>query len=406
MLYIVHDRIYLWIKGYFIYRWSWFVPVFVLFGFLGALFLSFWLIGKSVVRRLHIRVLKVAVSFSQLHHYLVAGARAMGTIGSEPEMIRIVVQHEWRIHADNLGLSASSQPSHDDAEHLLRLTTLLHSLNLLVPSSPSVDSYLLTYEYVQKAYFMLIFHDEEECAYTVMKQMRPNEDWLEVSVNESSSFGYERVLRDFYLLGLARHPQLADDWVLTDGPKWRDSAANLLLASLSDRCRELERWIGTLEAKGPDTGVGSSVGGAGADPDHAFADGEHLASVGRLAAGVSLHTAYDASATELGLRFMDSLETARFLVALARPIGDSTGSGLALHIRSLLTSTPGPFERSIAAHCLSLSQKRRALEWSQTSFAKTDEKLVRKTDEHLVASRTAALILAAGPEYWPDDRDQ
>ena len=406
VLYFFHDHVYLLVKGLILYKHSpgatiiafWFLLV-------GLVFLLFWLADSSAIRSLHIRALKIAIPRSWSHRFLVEAARRLTQVGFEPVMMRVVIRREWQTQAAKLNPTTSLQPSVGDALYLNRLTGLLHNIHLLPGSSPSVESYLQTYEYVQKAYFMLLFHGKSEDAYAVMKRIRPRESWLTYLSDNESPFNFQFVLRDICMIGLACDDRLLNDWFPREPPAVTDEPLDLLVASLYDRCAAMERWIAALEEKTPNPGSPPDRDEQPLESQANSPEVEELPLLGRMAAGISLHTACLAEATELGLRFMDGMEVARFLAALVRPGADPGRAKLAIHIGSLLASTPGSFERAIAAHMLSFAHERRASEWSQASFANAGEQLISDEDVQLSASRVAALLLAAGPDYWTDDHE-
>ncbi|MCP4111375.1 MAG: hypothetical protein GY749_38570 [Desulfobacteraceae bacterium] len=421
-LYHIHDKYYLWAKGYF---YTLFYPDSIIWLGLISTILILWLISflgvKSRTRQWHIKLIKNTIERTHLHPCLIYTTHCFKRAGLKQQLLFEVTRHERISALNHLTASSPGQADYTKCSHVSDLTLLY--IRLLLIHRPETSDRMDAAACFHEAFFQLKQYGDK------------NAKWLPSLINTLTGI-LDEILSPIF--DYKDHKQFQESREKQKHITREDIAKDILLsASLTD-AKIAEKILGKDIAAQPceivkkivRTWLAESVNARRAILDEIRSRFEtktfrmhhrslqpdtneslplvqgtkkELRPMGKLTLGLALDLAVQAHMPEIALAYIDIFEALAFISEIAEHDLDNKTAEMAYKISVFISDMPNPGDYRICAELTAAKLDTLEGEWKQSLFSK--DGIIGPEDFALARTQVASLYHASGPEFDAFDTD-
>lgn len=400
-LYLIHDAIYLPIKGYtftllFPTSLAWYGLILTI----GLIWLSFFVADRSWVRRPHLALLRLLVLMPLFGAALAVSARLLTRVGFPPGQLLIVAEHERDLRTIQL---AANPRDTGAARQLTRLTSLLIHLRTVIPGElPALQAWADW----QLALALLRFCDLSKAtrALVAPRLLQPllsrtlarrGANPLDALGRTDDLFGSTGVIAD--LLRLAALAGFDLSTLHTDGappPPDRDQLIYQLLQAAELRRRAVDQLRGQFELTLIQPTIGR-ITALSLAPDATEAE---LPLLGAIALRSALLTALEADTHDSAAAMIDAYEALGLAVAMlpADPTTPELGM-VARRALAWLADLPTPLDYQLVASLAIERVVAGELPWD--TYLAQERPIISRSDLAMDRSSVDGLFHAGGDAH-------
>jgi hypothetical protein len=408
-LYWLHDNVFLPIKGY---TYTLAYPTSLIWwGVIAAvctIWLSAILLERSLVRRLHLCLVRWAIGRPRLHRGLVTTARWLKRCGFQPELLRAVAERERALALVRLAMDPARAGQKERAK-AIHLTRLLIQLLTLQPSS--LSEHLRAAACWQQTLLQTRFYDGHQgnglhdLTGHIEDIVRPildgqNSDLLGAALAQPASFDPASLAVDLLCLACLYEPSIAESalgaQVATQSTQQQiEMIQGRLAESVETRRAQLDRIRAQLEMLTLyDHPATSALGAIDLVPTTSVAQAD-LPVMGQLSLGIALDLARWVGAPKTAWGYINAIEALAFTLRSISPPQHYIAPGLVHDLVVLFGKLPRVEDYWMCAQLAQAKLCERQGQWDQSAFSGNG--LVQANDFALAGTRITSLYHAAGP---------